>query len=319
MKQKKWWIMGGALGIALLAVVLILILGGKKEPGWTQIPEPGRDNLNVAEIPGFVPGDNGPEGGKPADTQPGGTKPAESNRQGEKPGENPAATGTDGTEESESTRPDPNQPDATGPENGEPDGTDPEATEPMEYRLSDECLTLTSLGGYSGNYLEDGSDELVSNVAAILVTNNGDRMLQIADITFQVNDTEQAEFRITDLPAGATVLALEQNRRPYSDEDDYTYGRTASGYIDPPSLEEDKFDLDISEEGKLTLINLTGETYGRVYVYYKYVQLGGVYLGGITYRVPFENVPGNGEVESPAAHFGPNNSKIMAVVVMPEE
>ena len=74
----------------------------------------------------------------------------------------------------------------------------------------------------------------------------------------------------------------------------------------------------INEDGKLTLVNKTGESYGKVYVYYKYVQLGGAYLGGITYRVPFENVPANGQVESVAGHFRPEGSKIVGVVIMPE-
>lgn len=74
----------------------------------------------------------------------------------------------------------------------------------------------------------------------------------------------------------------------------------------------------LQEDGKLTLVNKTGESYGKVYVYYKYVQLGGAYLGGITYRVPFENVPANGQVESVAGHFRPEGSKIVGVVIMPE-
>ena len=53
-----------------------------------------------------------------------------------------------------------------------------------------------------------------------------------------------------------------------------------------------------------------------MYVYYKYVQLGGAYLGGITYRTPFENVPANGEVEAIAAHFNPESSQIMAVQIL---
>ena len=363
MKQKKWWIIGGIAAVLALAVVLGLTLGGKKEQGWTQLPEPGKDTLNVDQIPGFKPGTNAPgqqtaggtepgsagpaqtlpveskpaasapgetkpaeskpeEGGatesKPAQTEPGQTSPVEETKP-EQPATEPTHRENETTApQQEETEPRVTEPEETDPKPTEPEPTEPEETEPPLPMLSDECLTLTSLGGYSGNYLEDGTDELVSNVAAILVTNNGDRMLQVADITFQVNDTEQATFRITDLPAGTTVLALELNRRTYSDEDDYSYGRTASGYIDEPSLEEDKFELDTSEAGKLTLINLTGETYGKVYVYYKYVQVGGIYLGGITYRVPFENVPANGESESPAGHFNPANSRIMAVVVMPE-
>lgn len=184
--------------------------------------------------------------------------------------------------------------------------------------LSDPNLTVEAIGSYSGNFLEDGSDEPTANVAAMLITNNSDQMLQIAEITFQVNDTETASFKVTDLPAGTSTLVLEANKREYSEEDSYTYGETATGYMEQPSLEEDKFDL-VTEDGKITLKNKTDESYAKVYVYYKYVQLGGAYLGGITYRTPFENVPAGGEVEAVAAHFNPESSKIMAVQIQQEQ
>ena len=195
--------------------------------------------------------------------------------------------------------------------------TSSDSTAP-EITLSDPNLTVEAIGSYSGNFLEDGSDEPTANVAAMLITNNSDQMLQIAEITFQVNDTETASFKVTDLPAGTSTLVLEANKREYSEEDSYTYGETATGYMEEPTLEEDKFEL-VTEDGKITLKNKTDQSYDKVYVYYKYVQLGGAYLGGITYRTPFENVPAGGEVEAVAAHFNPESSKIMAVQIQQEQ
>ncbi len=202
-------------------------------------------------------------------------------------------------------------------DSGSSDTTTGDSTAPT-ITLSDPNLTVEAIGRYSGNFLEDGSDEPTANVTAMLITNNSDQMLQIAEITFQVNDTETASFKVTDLPAGTSTLVLEANKREYSEEDSYTYGETATGYMEQPSLEEDKFDL-VTENGKITLKNKTDQSYDKVYVYYKYVQLGGAYLGGITYRTPFENVPANGEVESIAAHFNPESSKIMAVQIQQEQ
>ena len=202
-------------------------------------------------------------------------------------------------------------------DSGSSDADSGDSSEPA-ITLSDPNLTVEAIGSYSGNFLEDGSDEPTANVAAMLITNNSDQMLQIAEITFQVNDTETASFKVTDLPAGTSTLVLEANKREYSEEDSYTYGETATGYMEQPSLEEDKFEL-VTEDGKITLKNKTDQSYDKVYVYYKYVQLGGAYLGGITYRTPFENVPANGEVESIAAHFNPESSKIMAVQIQQEQ
>lgn len=203
--------------------------------------------------------------------------------------------------------------------NQESNGEGQQSTDtPKGTVLSDSNLTAEVVAQYAGSFLEDGSDAATGNVTAMVITNNSDQMLQVGIVTFQVNDTETAEFMVTDLPAGASALVMESNQRQFNPDDDFSYGQVATSYIDSPSLESDKFDI-LQEDGKLTLVNKTQQSYGQVYVYYKYVQLGGAYLGGITYRVPFNDVPANGQVESVAGHFRTGGSQIIAVVIMPEE
>lgn len=181
--------------------------------------------------------------------------------------------------------------------------------------LSDPNLTVESIGAYSGSFIEDGSDEATKNVTAMLITNNSDQMLQVALIDFQVNSNETASFKVTNLPAGTSTLVLESNKREFSDKDTYTYGNAATGYMDQPTLEEDKVELK-TENGKITLKNKTDKKLKRVYVYYKYMQIGGAYFGGITYRTPFENVGAGKEAEAVAAHFNPDSSQIMGVQIL---
>ena len=181
--------------------------------------------------------------------------------------------------------------------------------------LSDSNLTVESIGAYSGSFIEDGSDEAVKNVTAMLITNNSDQMLQVALIDFQVNSKETASFKVTNLPAGTSTLVLESNKREFSDKDTYTYGNAATGYMDQPTLEEDKVELK-TENGKITLKNKTDKELKTVYVYYKYMQIGGAYFGGITYRTPFENVGAGKEAEAVAAHFNPDSSQIMGVQIL---
>lgn len=181
--------------------------------------------------------------------------------------------------------------------------------------LSDSNLTVESIGAYSGSFIEDGSDEAIKNVTAMLITNNSDQMLQVALIDFQVNSNETASFKVTNLPAGTSTLVLESNKREFSDKDTYTYGNAATGYMDQPTLEEDKVELK-TENGKITLKNKTDKELKTVYVYYKYMQIGGAYLGGITYRTPFENVGAGKEAEAVAAHFNPDSSQIMGVQIL---
>lgn len=182
-----------------------------------------------------------------------------------------------------------------------------------EPALSDGALRLESVGAYAGDFVEDGTNDAVGDTAALLVTNTSGRMLQMAEITFQVNATEQARFVLTNIPAGARVLALEQNRRSYSAADDYSFGRTAAAYTDAGMPEGDAFVLDTATTGQLAVENHSGADYERLYVYYKYVQADGVYLGGITFRVPFDNLANGARAQSAAGHFDPAASRVVAI------
>ena len=173
------------------------------------------------------------------------------------------------------------------------------------------------MGSYTGNYLEDGSDEPIEKVAAIIISNTSDKMLQVGDITFKVSDKENATFRVTNLLPHTSALVLESNKRKYSDKDDYSYGTVVNAYLDAPDLLEDKFEV-IKENGNLKLKNKTDKTYKKVYVYYKYVQSGGAFMGGITYRVPFENIGGKKTVTSVANHFNANTSVVVDVQIAEE-
>lgn len=186
-----------------------------------------------------------------------------------------------------------------------------------KVELSDSNLIIEKVGSYTGNYLEDGSDEPIEKVAAIIISNTSDKMLQVGDITFKVSDKENATFRVTNLLPHTSALVLESNKRKYSDKDDYSYGTVVNAYLDAPDLLEDKFEV-IKENGKLKLKNKTDKTYKKVYVYYKYVQSGGAFMGGITYRVPFENIEGKKTVTSVANHFSANTSVIVDVQIAEE-
>ena len=189
--------------------------------------------------------------------------------------------------------------------------------ESEKVELSDSNLIIEKVGSYTGNYLEDGSDEPIEKVAAIIISNTSDKMLQVGDITFKVNDKENATFRVTNLLPHTSALVLESNKRKYSDKDDYSYGTVVNAYLDDPDLLEDKFEV-IKENGNLKLKNKTDKIYKKVYVYYKYIQSGGAFMGGITYRVPFENIEGKKTVTSVANHFSANTSVIVDVQIAEE-
>ena len=73
-------------------------------------------------------------------------------------------------------------------------------------------LEIVSTGRYAGLFVEDGTDETVSDVFCIRVKNTGEQDVQYAHITLS-RSGESYAFDISTLPAGQTVQALELSRQ----------------------------------------------------------------------------------------------------------
>lgn len=179
----------------------------------------------------------------------------------------------------------------------------------------DPNLVLEYVGRYNGSFVEDGSDDPVANCLSVILTNNSEKTLQIASLTLLVNGQDEASFVASNVAPGASVMVMESTRREYQKGDQFTLESTAVGFLDEASLMKDKFQI-TGEDGKLTVTNLTKESYEKIYVYYKYIQLGGAYLGGITYRVPVENLGPGETVEVVAGHWQNGSSRLSMVEIV---
>lgn len=145
-------------------------------------------------------------------------------------------------------------------------------------------LEIVSTGRYAGLFVEDGTDETVSDVFCIRVKNTGEQDVQYAHITLS-RSGESYEFDISTLPAGQTVQALELSRQALPDK--------------PEELS--------------TAVSLYAVS--QVYVYYKNAS-GDLLLGGITYRVGLTDL-GPGETQSCyAGHFS-DGSRLLFVTYAP--
>lgn len=175
-------------------------------------------------------------------------------------------------------------------------------------------LTITDIGRYAGVYMEDGSDEIVSNVLMIVVTNNGDAAVQYAEVSVAAGE-ETASFTLSTLPAGKSVVLLEQNRMEFSADAEYTDGaaQNVALFAEPLSLCEDQFSIQILDGG-FNIINISGEDITQpITVYYKNCS-SDMYYGGITYRVRLEEGMKNEEIKQIMSdHFSAKGSKIMFV------
>ena len=126
-------------------------------------------------------------------------------------------------------------------------------------------------------------------------------------------NNKDAVFKVSTLPAKTSALVLESTGNiEFNGNDKFNYNTSLESMLDEYSLMEDKIEIK-KDDGLITLKNKSNEDLGTVYVYYKYIQSGGVYLGGITYRTKFENLNGKSELKESAGHFNEKTSEIIMI------
>ena len=207
------------------------------------------------------------------------------------------------------------------------EATEPAETTPLVEKIEldtvefspvtlDHGLQITDIGKYTGVYMEDGSNEVVSGVLMIVVKNTGEQDIQYAQITLPT-DSGEAEFTLSTLPVGESCVLLEQTRLEYVGNEAAFLAEAfnVAVFSEPMSLQEDKLQLQVLD-GALNVINISGEDItGDVVIYYKNAAAD-VYYGGITYRVRIEGGIKADEIKQiMASHFSDSGSKVMFVTV----
>ena len=176
-------------------------------------------------------------------------------------------------------------------------------------------LWITDVGKYTGVYMEDGSDEVVSGVMMIAVTNAGEEDVQYAEIAMPVGD-QTAQFTLSTLPVGKTVILLEMNRMEYvSGEYSEASVTSLAVFPYPLSLREDLLQIQILD-GAINVANISGnDIHDDIVIYYKN-SAADVYYGGITYRIPIEGGLKAGEIRQVmASRFNQSSSRLLMVTI----
>lgn len=215
-----------------------------------------------------------------------------------------------------------NQPDeeTTVPTEASAEATEPtaqlEEIAPADLSASN-GLEITDIGKYTGAYVEDGSDEIVSGVLMIVVTNTNDVDIQYAKIVLTAETGETAEFTLSTLPAGQTAVLLEQSRMAYNKNVVFTKAETVNlaVFSDPLSLHEDLIEIQ-TVGNAMNVTNISGvDILTDIVIYYKNSSSDMLY-GGITYRVRIEGGLKAGEIRQiMPSHFSAEGSRIMFVTV----
>ena len=178
-------------------------------------------------------------------------------------------------------------------------------------------LRIVDIGAYTGMYMEDGSNEVVSGVLMCIVTNEGDRAVEYAQL--QLHDGERdIPFTLTALLPGRSVVLLAQDKTAYDKKASYTatVAESVAFFANEPSLQADRLQIQ-GLEGGMNITNISKEDItGDVVIYYKNVAADGLLYGGITYRTRIAGGIKAGELkQGMTQHFSVKGSEVLFVTV----
>lgn len=166
------------------------------------------------------------------------------------------------------------------------------------YEISDTKLLIKGMGIYEGPYLEDGSNNPVTDVAALWITNCSQHPIQQGAVVLEI-DQEQYVFEIFAVPPGECVFVCESERKQFTN----MTITACSGWAVEDTWPAIQGLFTISEIGMDTLEikNLTDQMVPHIQLLYKsYDQESNVYIGGICHTLEVLSLrPGESRTVTP--------------------
>lgn len=179
------------------------------------------------------------------------------------------------------------------------------------YNTPDASLTIQRINGYSGIFIEDGSDKEVKNVAAIQVKNTSKQVVEYAKIELY-NGDKKLVFEVSTLPANSSAVVMEKNKTTFDSSKNVTYGKSTVAYTDKLEKSSD-IKYKVLDNNGIEVTNKSKKDIGCVRVFYKYKSEEGYYVGGITYVAKVNNLKaGTSETIYPS-HFATDGGQVMMV------
>jgi hypothetical protein len=179
----------------------------------------------------------------------------------------------------------------------------------LPYELEEMGLVVETLFSYEGNYIEDGSDEPVSDVTGAVVCNTSDRGISFAVFAVKQGDST-AYFTVTWLPPGQRVMVLAMERTPY------TVAKITDCRL--LGIRWEQFDslpitVQLAENNGLVVTNTSTQRLKGGHLRYKwYMEEYGLYFGGITHCVLLPVLEAGEQYLLYPENYGPDTAQIVA-------
>lgn len=176
-------------------------------------------------------------------------------------------------------------------------------------------LVAVCLAAYDGPFLEDGSDEEVVGVTALVVENQSGIMIRRGAVILEQGQ-RLLVFEFSALPPDARILILEKDRQYYSKERiSGCWGWTRGEY--PENMGQAR----VTEAGdnELCFTNMSGGyLYETEAMFKHYDPDSGMYIGGISYPVSAAMLAPGESRRVPAYRYVEGYSRVVRVCVFVE-
>lgn len=183
----------------------------------------------------------------------------------------------------------------------------------LPYPIPDTNLVIRSLTSFDGSFVEDGTDEEVTNVAGIVIENTGADDVEYVEINLDA-DGETYRFSGSGLKGNSSILILEADKKPSISADNITGASATVSSPDNFSLLDNMIQIEETDEQRIVIKNLSDQELAAVKVFYKYYQTdGNIFLGGITYVTTAYDVEPGDSVELYPEHFSAADSVITMI------
>lgn len=163
------------------------------------------------------------------------------------------------------------------------------------FELKDEKITAENVSPYEGAYLEYGDTENVSGRYAMKFTNTGDQTIQSAQLVFS-DGTQELSFWLEILPAGQSVIVVEQNQLSVAAEE-LNFVDSNITYMEAGLEKADCVKVMYNKDGTVKIENVTEEMLPLVRVFFRPVDANGVALGGPCKSVMVDGIEANAAVD----------------------
>ncbi len=175
-------------------------------------------------------------------------------------------------------------------------------------------LIARQLVMYEGPYLENGGDDPVTDITALILYN--DSQQEIAQAEVILTGEEELTFFATNIMPGAQVLVLEKDADPWKERQI----AECTGWVSTggAALPEEALDIEELDMGTLLVTNTTSELMEDIWLFYKnYLPEAELYIGGITYITTVEALDPGQSIEVCPDRYAKGYSRVLKAECVP--